>query len=106
MPTLPTRFVKTIVAFSGLFRQRTWRCAERPLVGAILAPGIRTAARGLGVSGLGRERHFGNYHRVLSRARWSPRAAGRILLGLLVRAFVPAGPVVLGIDDAIERRRG
>ena len=35
------------------------------------------------------ERHFVNYHRVLSRAVWSSRAAGRILLGLLVRAFVP-----------------
>jgi hypothetical protein len=29
-----------------------------------------------------------------------------LLLGLLLDAFVPAGPVVLGIDDTIERRRG
>jgi hypothetical protein len=28
------------------------------------------------------------------------------LLGLLVTRWVPAGPVVLGIDDTIERRRG
>jgi hypothetical protein len=32
--------------------------------------------------------------------------AARVLLGMLVRAFVPDGPVVLGIDDTIERRRG
>ena len=31
-------------SISGLFRQRTWRQAERLLVGAILAPGIRTVA--------------------------------------------------------------
>ena len=37
---------------------------------------------------------------------WSPRAAARVLLGLLVRAFVPDGPIVLGVDDTIERRRG
>jgi hypothetical protein len=37
---------------------------------------------------------------------WSPRAASRILLGLLINAFAPDGPVVLGIDDTIERRRG
>ena len=34
------------------------------------------------------------------------RTAARVLLGLLVRAFVPRGPIVLGIDDTIERRRG
>jgi hypothetical protein len=43
---------------------------------------------------------------VLSRAIWSPRAARRILLRLLLRAFVPAGPRVFGLDDTIERRRG
>ena len=29
-----------------------------------------------------------------------------MLLGLLLDAFVPKGPVILGIDDTIERRRG
>src|SRR4051794_31114267 len=28
------------------------------------------------------------------------------LLRLLVNRFVPTGPIVLGIDDTIERRRG
>jgi hypothetical protein len=58
------------------------------------------------VLGRSRERHFVNYHRVLSRAVWSPRAAARVLLHPLIKAFVPRGPVVLGIDDTIERRRG
>jgi hypothetical protein len=56
--------------------------------------------------GLRQERRFVHYHRVLSRARWSGRAASRLLLALLVRQFVPEGPIVLGIDDSIERRRG
>ena len=43
---------------------------------------------------------------MLSRARWSTREAARLLLGLLIQAFVPAGPVILGLDDTIERRRG
>jgi hypothetical protein len=30
----------------------------------------------------------------------------RLLLGLLVNRFVPTGPILLGIDDTIERRRG
>src|SRR4051794_36552330 len=56
--------------------------------------------------GLRGESRFVNYHRVLSRARWSGRAASRLLLGLLVNRFVPTGPIVLGVDDTIERRRG
>lgn len=106
MSALPTRFVALIVAFSGLFRQRTWRHAERLLLGAILAPGRRTVASALRVLGLAHDPHFVNHHRVLSRAVWSPRAASRILLGFLVRTFVPTGPIVLGLDDTIERRRG
>ena len=47
-----------------------------------------------------------NYHRILNRAVWPPRVAARLLLGLLVDAFAPNGPVLLGIDDTIERRRG
>jgi hypothetical protein len=30
----------------------------------------------------------------------------RILLELLVEAFVPDGPLVLGVDETLERRRG
>jgi hypothetical protein len=103
---LPTRFASVILTFARLFRQRTWRYAETLLIGAILAPGGRTVASVLRVVGLAGERHFVNYHRVLSRAAWSARAASRLLLRLLVRAFVPRGPIVLGIDDTIERRRG
>jgi len=43
---------------------------------------------------------------VLSRARWRGRAASRLLLKLLIKRFVSTGPIVLGIDDPIERRRG
>jgi hypothetical protein len=56
--------------------------------------------------GLGQVAHFQNYHWVLSRAVWSCLQASRILLGLLVTTFVPEGPLVLGIDETIERRRG
>jgi hypothetical protein len=33
-------------------------------------------------------------------------AVGRVLLGLLVAAFVPTGPLLFGIDETLERRRG
>ena len=106
MPCLPSRFAAVILTFAPLFLQRSWRHAEVLLTGAILAPGQRTVTSILRITGLSRERRFVNYHRVLNRAAWCPRAASRLLLGLLVAAFAPAGPVVLGIDDTIERRRG
>src|SRR3712207_1014653 len=56
--------------------------------------------------GLDREKRFHRYHRVLSRASWSSREAGRILLGLLLEAFVGEGPLILGIDETLERRYG
>ena len=55
------------------------------------APGRRTVPSLLRITGRSRERRFVNYHRVLSRAAWSPRAGARVLLGLL-DAFVPNGP--------------
>jgi hypothetical protein len=106
MPCLPSCFAAVILTFAPLFLRRSWRHAEVLLTGAILAPGQRTVTSILRITGLSRERRFVNYHRVLSRAAWCPRAASRLLLGLLVAAFAPKGPVVLGIDDTIERRRG
>jgi len=106
MLRLPPRFATIILCFAPLFFQRSWRHAEMLLIGAILTPGRRTVTSILRITGLCRERRFVNYHRVLNRAAWSGRAAARVLLGLLLDAFVPKGPVILGIDDTIERRRG
>ncbi len=57
--------------------------------------------------GLGRQERFHRYHRVLSRASWSSREASRVLLRLLVEVLVPeGGPLVVGIDETLERRWG
>jgi len=106
MPDLPAHFARIILAFAPLFVHRSWRHARLLLIGAILAPGRRTVTSLLCITGRSRERHFVNYHRVLSRAVWCPRAGARILLGLLVNAFVPSGPVIMAVDDTIERRWG
>jgi hypothetical protein len=104
---LPARFAVVILTFVPVFlQQRTWRHAELLLIGAILAPGKRTVTSLLRITGLSRERRFTNYHRVLSRVSWDARTAARLLLSLLIVAFAPTGPVVLGIDDTVERRRG
>ncbi|TPG52277.1 transposase [Roseomonas nepalensis] len=106
MLRLPARFAAAMLCFAPLFQQRSWRHAQVLLIGAILVPGQRTVTSIMRITGLCRERRFVNYHRVLNRAAWSGRAAARVLLGLLLDAFVPTGPVLLGLDDTIERRRG
>jgi hypothetical protein len=106
MLILPYSIVMVLGAFASLFSERVFEHAKLLVVGAILAPGKRTVTAVLRVMGKSDERHFQNYHRVLSRARWPALRGGAILLRLLVRAFVPTGPVVIGIDETIERRRG
>src|ERR687885_815303 len=90
---------------TGLTRP-TWRHALVLVAGAILAPGRRTVAAMLRVVGLGQAPTFTDYHRVLNRNRWSGRAAAERLLHLLLAAFAPEGPVVIGVDETIERRWG
>ncbi len=107
MRNLPRAIIQVLRQFELLFSERVWEWAKILLVGAILAPGKRTVTAVLRVMGLHTERQFQNYHRVLNRAVWSPRAASRVLLRLLVTTFLPPdAPVVLGLDDHIERRRG
>jgi hypothetical protein len=89
-----------------LFSKRIWEHARILFIGAILSPAERTVIAVLRVMGLSGEKHFQNFHRVLNRAIWSSLEASRILLGLLICAFVSSGPILLGLDDTIERRRG
>jgi hypothetical protein len=107
MCDLPTTIIRLWRPFEPVFSPRVGAWATTLLVGAILAPGPRTVAAALRVLGLQDDPSFQNYHRVLNRARWSSRALSPILLRLLLRAFVPAGtPVLVGVDETIERRRG
>jgi DDE superfamily endonuclease len=106
MLSMPVTLTRWIVRFAPLLSKRVWEHAQVLLVGALLAPGKRTVTAVLRVLGLEQEPHFQQYHRVLNRARWSSLAVARVLLGLVVETFVATGPVVIGIDDTLERRRG
>lgn len=106
MLTLPAGLASLIVAFAPLFSTRVFQSAQALLVGAILAIGKRTVTAALRAMGLDQEKHFQTYHRVLNRAVWSSLSASRILLSLLAHAFAPSGPLIFGLDDTIERRRG
>jgi hypothetical protein len=106
MRTLPTTMIRVLAPFAPLFSKRVFLHVQLLLTGFILAPGKRTVASALRAVGLDKEKRYCRYHRVLSRAAWSTREASRLLLGLLVEAFVPDGPLVVGVDETLERRQG
>ena len=107
MLTLPDAIVALLVPFATLFTSPTWRKAQLLLIGAILTPGQRTVAAALRVMGRSDQRDYARYHEVLNRAVWSPRQAARILLVLLLQHLDGGdGPLIFGIDETLERRRG
>ena len=106
MPTLPLAMLQALEPFVPLFSRRIWPRVLVLVAGTVLAPGKRTVTAALRVMGLADTPRFERYHRVLNRARWSSLAVSRLLLSLLVAAFAPTGPLLLGIDETIERRRG
>ncbi len=95
-----------LAPFAVLFTRPTWRRVPVLAEGALLAAHRRTVSAALRATGRDRGPGFARYHRVLNRARWSARAAAGVLLGPLIAAFAPSGPVVVGVDDTLERRWG
>jgi hypothetical protein len=106
MPTLPAEYLNILAVFAPLFSNCLWAHVQVLVVGAILTPGQRTVTAVLRIMGLSHERHFQTYHRVLNRAVWSCWEVSRVLLQVLVRTFAVGGPIIVGIDDTIERRWG
>jgi hypothetical protein len=107
MHTLPTEMIRVFAPFAPLFSKRVFQHVQVLLMGAILSPGKRTVSSALRAMGLDQQKRFHRYHRVLSRAVWSSGEASRVLLELLVEAFVPEGdPLVVGVDETLERRQG
>jgi hypothetical protein len=103
---VPDLLAQWMAPFAASFTRPTWRNVLVLIAGAILAPGRRTVTAALSIMGLREAPSFTNFHRALNRNRWSSRAVAQPLLALLVAAFVPNGPVVVGIDETLERRRG
>lgn len=103
---MPVEIASIVLPFAALFTKPVWSHIQILLVGVILTTGKRTITSVLAVMGLSEEKHFQNYHRVLNRSVWSSLEASRILLMIMVAMFVPVGPIIMGIDDTIERRKG
>lgn len=107
MPTPSPKIIQLLSVFVTAFTVPTWSRVLVLLYGTILTPGRRTVTAALRVMGLAGSKHFTNYHRVLNRNHWSPWILSKLLLGLIIQVFLPARmPLILLIDDTLERRRG
>jgi hypothetical protein len=106
MLVVPKKFEQLMITFAPLCTTRVWHHVLVLLVGAILSPGQRTITAVLRVMGVAHAKSFQPYHRVLNRDVWSGLEGARLLLLLLVSLLAPSGPLVMGLDDTLERRRG
>jgi hypothetical protein len=107
MLTLPGWMITILTEFApAIYGISTWYKIEVLVAGAILVTGKRTVSAVLRVMGLSHERKYAKYHQVLSRAVWSGLEVSAILLRLLLKTFDTGGPLVFGVDETIERRRG
>ena len=105
MPSLPPYIISVFLPFASIFfRSKTWSKALLLITGALLCRGGRTVCAVLRVLGMKGEKHFDKYHRVLSRDKWDPLKGSKILLNMLVEENTE--PVVIAIDEHIERRTG
>ena len=103
---VPPILLTLMAAFRGFFTAPVFDHVVVLVTGTVLTPGKRTVSAALRIMGLAQAADFALYHHVLSQARWDSRAIARKLLTMILERFLPAGPVIIGIDDTIERRWG
>jgi hypothetical protein len=105
--SLSQPIMSVLCEFESAFSQPTWSKVQVLIIGTLLARGRRTVTAALRQMGLHEASHFGLYHQVLNRARWSALELSRRVVLLLVRTFVAvSGELTFVIDETLERRWG
>lgn len=96
-----------LLPFAAMFTRPSWLNAVALTSGALLCLNRRTVCAALRAVDGAADKGFSRFHRFLSCAQWSGLQGAKILLGLLQKAFVPDDePLVIAVDDSVERRRG
>jgi hypothetical protein len=104
--TLPSTMDALVQQFSSCFTKPTFQTFCIIAAGWLLGQGRRTVTHVL-LAGDGLSRKtFSCYHRFFSQARWSVDEIGRILLRPVLK-FVPRdAPIVVAVDDTLNRKTG
>lgn len=98
--------VSVIAAFSTSFTRPTWKKIQVLLIGAILCRGARRITSILRVMDLREEKNYSKFHRVLNQASWSGLVLSKILFGMLIKILPESWPIIIAVDETLERRRG
>ena len=106
MDSLSRNILVVLLPFSILFSKPSWKKALTLLFGALICTGKRTVCSALRAMGLGDEVGFSKYHHLLNRAKWSSLHAAKILFFMLLVLVKDGKPIVLFVDETLERRRG
>ena len=106
MDSLSRNILSVLLPFSVLFSKPSWKKALTLLFGTLICTGKRTVCSALRAMGLGDEVGFSKYHHLLNRAKWSSLSAAKILFFMLLTLVKDGGPIVLFVDETLERRRG
>ena len=104
---LPKAAEPLLARLSIAFTRPTFQRAVALLVGCVLAAGRRTVTRALWTArAVAPAGHHADYHRVLSRARWSMWPLGRVLAAAAVELVPEGQAVVCTVDDTAAQHRG
>lgn len=106
MLTLPSSAEPVFMSFSVAFSDPTFQHVLVLMIGAILTRGPHTITAILRtVQPLARS-HFSTYHRVLSRAAWSPWILQHAMARLVLRLVPGHGAVKVLVDETVAEHRG
>jgi hypothetical protein len=106
MDSLSHNILSVLLPFSVLFSKPSWKKALTLLLGTLICTGRRTVCSALRAMGLEHQRGFSKYHHLLNRVEWSSLKAARILFFMLLSLICGQHPLVLLIDETLERRKG
>ena len=99
--------IAILIHFQPLLTAPTYRKMLLLVCGTLLTKGRHTVTAALKMLGLDQHHNWPKFHNVLNRAKWNALAVSKILLQLLIAAFVPHdAPVEIVVDETLERRWG
>ena len=103
-----TDLISTVLSpFLYHFSRPLWIKVHKLVIGTFLCIGPRRISTILRVLGLNKDRGYCRFHRVLNRDKWNSLACAKTLLQQLISRFVKSGkPLLMGIDETLERRKG
>ena len=103
---IPNVIVQLFSAFQEVFTAPTFRNVVFLFLGFVVCRnGLVSAA--LRAMGADQDKGFGKYHGIFSRAVWSCLMASQVLLGIIVAScLMQFAPLMLVVDDTLERRKG